>query len=185
MLNRLLSLHDRLADALSVTAPGLLPLIARAAFAAVLLVYFWASALTKFGPGITGLILPSQGAYIQIFPRAVEAAGYDIGQLGLYHWAVVLAGTWAEVILPFLLLIGLATRLAAFGMIGFVVVQSVTDVIGHGVGGATLGAWFDRASDALILDQRTLWIVVLMIPATMGGGWLSVDRWLRARRAKS
>ncbi|QYK43137.1 MAG: DoxX family membrane protein [Paracoccaceae bacterium] len=184
-MNRLLSLHDRIADHADKAAPGLLPLIARAAFAAVLLMYFWASAVTKVGPGIAGLFVPSQGAYIQIFPRAVEAAGYDISQLGAFHWLVVLAGTWAEFILPLLVVIGLATRLAALGMIGFVLVQSATDVIGHGVGGETLGAWFDRASDALILDQRTLWIVVLAIPLAMGGGWLSADGWLRAKRTAS
>jgi putative oxidoreductase len=178
-MNRLLALHDRTADALTGLAPGLLPLMARATFAAVLLTYFWASAVTKLGPGLTGLFLPSQGAYIQIFPRAVEAAGYDISQLGLYHWAVVLAGTWAEFILPLLILIGLATRLAALGMIGFVIVQSLTDIIGHGIAGDSLGYWFDRAPDSVILDQRTLWVVVLMIPLTMGGGWLSLDRLLR------
>lgn len=180
-MKRLLTLHDRAAGILSDLAPGLLPLLARLAFAAVLLVYFWSSAATKIGPGIAGLILPSQGAYIQIFPRAVEAAGYDIGQLGLFHWAVVLAGTWAEVILPGLILLGLATRLAALGMIGFVVVQSLTDIIGHGVVGADLGRWFDAVPDAVVLDQRTLWVVVLFIPLTMGGGWLSVDGALRRR----
>lgn len=178
-MNRLLALHDHAGNALSALAPGLLPLLARATFAAVLLVYFWASAVTKLGPGLSGLFLPSQGAYIQIFPRAVEAAGYDISQLGVYHWAVVVAGTWAEFILPLLILIGLATRLASLGMIGFVIVQSLTDIIGHGVAGASLGLWFDRASDSLVLDQRTLWVVVLMIPLTMGGGWLSLDRLLR------
>jgi putative oxidoreductase len=178
-MNRLLALHDRAADALSDLAPGLLPLLARATFAAVLLTYFWASAFTKLGPGLSGLILPAQGAYIQIFPRAVEAAGYDISQLGLYHWAVVLAGTWAEFVLPFLILIGLATRLAALGMIGFVIVQSLTDILGHGVAGDTLGRWFDRAPDSVVLDQRTLWVVVLLVPLTMGGGWLSLDRLLR------
>lgn len=184
-MNRLLALHDRLADTMSGLAPGLLPLIARATFAAVLLVYFWASAVTKLGPGLSGLVLPSQGAYIQIFPRAVEAAGYDISQLGLYHWAVVLAGTWAEFVLPLLIVIGLATRLASLGMIGFVIVQSVTDILGHGVSGASLGLWFDRASDSLLMDQRTLWIVVLLVPMTMGGGWLSLDAVLRRRAQAS
>lgn len=181
-MTRLISWHDALADRLAAVAPGLLPLLARAAFAAVLLVYFWASGVTKLGAGLGGIFLPSQGAYIQIFPRAVEAAGYDISQLGTYHWAVVLGGTWAEFVLPFLVVIGLATRLASLGMIGFVVVQSLTDLLGHGVDATTIGAWFDRASDGLILDQRTLWIVVLMIPLTMGGGWLSADAALRKRR---
>ncbi|MFN4157474.1 MAG: DoxX family protein [Gemmobacter sp.] len=180
-MKRLVLLHDQIADRLSELAPGLMPLLARLIFAAVLLMYFWASAVTKVGPGVTGLFLPSQGAYVQIFPRAVAAAGYDISQLGLFHWAVVVAGTWAEFILPLLIVIGLATRLAALGMIGFVVVQSVTDIVGHSVNSATLGRWFDRVSDALILDQRTLWVAVLLILVTMGGGWLSADGVLRRR----
>jgi putative oxidoreductase len=181
-MKRLLFLHDRLADGATALAPGALPLIARAVFAGVLLVYFWASAVTKLGPGPLGFLFPSQGAYIQIFPRAVEAAGYDIAQLGPFHWAVVLAGTWAEFLLPLLLVIGLASRLAAAGMIGFVLVQSATDILGHNVGGDTLGAWFDRASDAPVLDQRALWVALLAVPLLLGGGWLSADAALRARR---
>jgi putative oxidoreductase len=72
--------------------------------------------------------------------------------------------------------LGLATRLAALGMIGFVVVMSLTDVYGHGVAGADLGAWFDGAPGALILDQRALWIVLLAVPLLLGPGALSLDR---------
>jgi putative oxidoreductase len=42
--------------------------------------------------------------------------------MSIFHWAVVVAGTLAEFILPLLIVIGLFTRLAAFGMIGFVIV---------------------------------------------------------------
>jgi putative oxidoreductase len=85
-------------------------------FGAVLLQYYWASAGTK----LDGFLSPSDGGYIQIFPKAVEAAGYDTSQLGVFHWVVVMAGTYAEYILPLLIIIGLLTRLAAIGMIGFV-----------------------------------------------------------------
>ena len=55
-----------------------------------------------------------------------------------------MAGTYAEyILLP--IIIGFLTRLAAIGMIGFVVVQSIVDITGHGVGGADLGTWFDKA----------------------------------------
>ncbi|MEC9105188.1 MAG: hypothetical protein VX878_15360, partial [Pseudomonadota bacterium] len=84
----------------------LLPLLARFTFAAVLLPYFWASAVTKMGSGIFGLLSPSVGAYAQIFPRAMEAAGYDPSNLGVFHWAVVVAGMWAEFILPALVVLG-------------------------------------------------------------------------------
>jgi putative oxidoreductase len=178
-MNPLIALHDRLARALSALAPEALPLLARLVFAGVLAGYFWASARTKLGEGIAGLIVPSDGAYAQIFPRAFEAAGYDSAALGLWHQAVVVAGIWAEFILPLLIILGLLTRLAALGMIGFVLVQSLTDLVGHGADAATLGRWFDRASDSLILDQRALWVVVLLILATMGGGRLSLDALFR------
>lgn len=155
----------------------LLPLLARLTFAAVLLRYFWSSALTK----LDGPFSPSFNAYAQIFPRQMEAASYDISGFGLWHWLVIMAGSSAELILPLLILIGLATRLAALGMIGFVIVQSLTDVIGHGVGAATLGALFDRASDGVILDQRALWMLLFVTLVGLGGGWLSLDRLILRR----
>lgn len=159
---------DRLGD-------SLLPVLARATLAAVLLAYFWASGLTKF----EGPFTLSLGAYAQIFPRAMEAAGYDPGQMGLWRTAIALAGSWAEMVLPALIVLGLATRAAAFGMIGFVLVQSLTDVIGHAAGPQTIGAWFDRASDGLILDQRALWVFLLIVLVAKGAGPLSLDRlWL-------
>ena len=163
---------------------GLLPLASRAVFAAVLLVYFWASALTKLGDGVWGVLHPSTGAYAQIFPKAIEAAGYDASQLSLFHHAVVLAGTWAEFILPALVVLGLLTRLASLGMIGFIAVQSLTDLFGHGgiAHAETLGAWFDRAPDAVILDQRALWLLPLLVLVLRGGGAVSLDRLLFARR---
>ena len=163
----------------------LLPLLARLIFAGVLLVYFWASGLTKLGEGPLGLFSPSSGAYAQIFPRAFEAVGYDTDQLGLFHRLVVLAGTLAEFLLPLLIVIGLATRLAALGMIGFVVVQSLTDLFGHGGINhpETLGAWFDRAPDGVILDQRAFWVFLLLVLVIRGAGPLSLDRLLRPLRS--
>ncbi len=178
----MIALHDRLATALSRLAPVAIPTLGRAAFAAVLLIYFWNSARTKIGDGIFGIFRPSDGAYIQIFPKAVEAAGYDVSQLGLFHWAVVTAGTWAELLLPLLLLTGLFTRLAALGMIGFVLVQSATDILGHGVAGDDLGRWFDANSASLIMDQRTLWVFLLTTLVLTGAGPLSLDRILARRR---
>ena len=172
----MISLYKLGADRLDAVSVALLPLAARLVFSAVLLFYFWASATTKLGPGLTGFLTPSDGAYIQIFPKTTEAFGYDFSQFGLFHWMVVTAGTWAEFVLPLLIILGLFTRLAALGMIGFVVVQSIVDVYGHGVAGDTLGAVFDRASDALIWDQRLLWVFVLLVLVLKGGGALSMDR---------
>ncbi len=172
------TLQSRIAPTLDRGGDLLLPTLARLIFAATLAGYFWSSALTKLGDGVLGLVQPSVGAYAQIFPRAMEAAGYDTSQLGVFHWAVVVAGTWAEFILPALIIIGLFTRLASLGMIGFVVVQSLTDLYGHGSIGdpAVLGAWFDRDAASLILDQRSLWLILLAVPIFKGAGPLSLDR---------
>ena len=68
-MTQMLTLYNRVANGLDRLAPHLLPLIARLAFAAVLLFYFWASATTKLGPGLFGFLMPSDGAYIQFFPK--------------------------------------------------------------------------------------------------------------------
>lgn len=169
----------RLAAALAARldrADWLLPTLARLAFAAVLFGYFWASALTKFDGGPFS---PSVGAFAQIFPRALEAAGYDPSALGPGARLIVLLGGWAEIALPLLIVAGLFTRLAALGMIGFVLVQSLTDVFGHHATPETLGMLFDRIPDAAILDQRLLWGVLLAILVLKGGGPLALDRLLR------
>lgn len=157
---------------------SLLPLAARLVFAGVLLTYFWASAATKLDSFPFGLSL---GAYAQIFPRVFEAAGYNASEMGLFHRLVILMGTYAEYILPLLIVLGLFTRLAALGMIGFVVVQSATDIWGHKAGAATIGAWFDRDSASLIADQRSLWILLFLILVLRGAGPLSLDSLARRR----
>jgi putative oxidoreductase len=176
-MNRLLSLLDRLGVLANRQADRLLPSAARLVFAGVLIGYFWASAGTK----LDGVFTPSVGAYAQIFPKAFEAAGYDIARMGLWQRLVVLAGAWSEYVLPLLIVLGLFTRLAALGMAGFIIVQSLTDIWGHG---AAAGAWFDRASDALILDQRALWMLLFLVLILKGGGPLSVDRLLRGRLSR-
>jgi len=157
-----------------------LPILARLTFAAVLLMYYWNSGLTKLGDGLFGVLSPSLGAYAQIFPKAMENVGFDVSRLGVFHWAVVTAGTIAEFVLPLLIVVGLLTRLAALGMIGFIVMQSLTDLYGHGgiAHEGTLGAWFDRLPDALILDQRAFWVLCLLIMVFKGAGMFSVDRGL-------
>ncbi len=171
---------DRMIAPVNRAGDTVLPLLARFVFAAVLLMYFWNSGLTKLGDGLLGFLSPSSGAYVQIFPKAMEAVGYDTSQLTLFHWAVVVGGTVAEFVLPLLIIVGLLTRLAAFGMIGFIVVQSLTDLFGHGgiAHDGTLGAWFDRMPDALILDQRAFWVLALLILVFKGAGALSIDRLL-------
>lgn len=168
-------------------ADGFLSTMARVLFAALFLMYFWVSGLTKLGDGVMGIFSPSVGAYAQIFPRAMEAAGYDTSQLSPFHTLVVLAGTWAEFVLPLMIVIGLLTRLAALGMIGFVTVQTLTDLYGHGAinEAGTLGAWFDKAPDSVILDQRALWVFLLATLVIKGAGPLSLDRVLLRNAASA
>ena len=181
-MKQVIALHHRVFSAIETACGGwLLPSLARFTFAATLLIYFWNSAMLKIGDGILGLFHPTLGAYAQIFPKAMEAAGYNTDNLTDLHWAVVVAGTTAEIVLPLLIVFGLFTRLAAIGMAGFVVVQSLTDLYGHGGIDQpdTVGAWFDIASGSVILDQRLFWMLLLAILMTRGAGPLSVDRLLR------
>lgn len=180
-MTKLLTRMNQLASPLQ-RLDVVLPDLARLSFAAVLLNYYWASGLTKLGDGIFGFLSPSVGAYAQIFPKQMEAVLYDTSQLGVFHWAVVVAGTWAEFLLPVLLVLGLLTRYAAVGMIGFIMVQTLTDLFGHGVieHAATVGKLFDRLPDAPILDQRLLWVFLLITLVIKGGGLLSLDRVLRS-----
>lgn len=181
-MHKLASLHDLLFGKLQhLLEPWFLPTLARFTFAATLLIYFWNSAWLKLGTGVFGFLSPSSGAYVQIFPKAMEAAGYDTSQLSVFHWAVVTAGTWAEFLLPLLITIGLLTRLSSLAMIAFVAVQSLTDLYGHGgiSHPETLGAWFDRFPDGVILDQRLFWITILLLLVIKGGGPLSLDHILK------
>ena len=156
----------------------LLPTLARLVFAGTLLLYFWKSAATKLGDGALGFLNPSLGAYAQIFPKAMEAAGYDPAQLSILHKLIVIAGTWGEFLLPLMIVVGLLTRIAALGMIAFVFVQSFVDVTGHGVGGKDLGAWFDSASGSLVIDQRSFWMFLFIVILLKGAGPFSLDRFL-------
>jgi len=179
-MQALVTIHARIFGALEThVAPVLLPTLARLLFVAALFGYYWTSGLTKIGDGAFGVLRLDTGAYIQILPRAFDAVGYDPSALGLLPRLVVLVGTWAEFALPVLLLIGLFTRLAALGMVGFVAVQTWVDVMGHGAG---LGALFDRHADGLI-DTRAFWLFPLVVLVLMGAGPLSVDRRLARRHA--
>lgn len=158
---------------------GLLGLILRLTFLAVVALFFWNSAMAKLGEGITGLWTPSVGAYAAMLPKAMEAVGYDASQLGLGAKLFVIAGTWGEFLIPALVVVGLFARASAIAMIVFIVVMSYVDVTGHGVDATALGALFDRIPDAKILDQRVLWSALLLGLVATGGGWLSVDGLLK------
>ena len=184
-LDLLTSLHRRVFGALERLGDSwLLGLIARFAFAAVLWSYFLNSAKTKVGDGLTGFFSISPGAYYQIALPAVEAAGGDVDAVSFLPWGlIVFMGTYAEFILPLLIVIGLFSRLAAVGMIGFIAVQTFVDITVHQIGAESIGAWFDRFPDSIIADQRLLWIVPLTVIILKGPGLLSVDAWLTRSRS--
>lgn len=183
MIQPLVRLHGRVFDGLARACNGWLPgLLARFVFAAVLLVYFLNSAMTKFEGGPFTI---ADAAYFQIVPSVVEAAGYDASQVAFFPWGlIVYLGTYAEVILPILIVVGLLTRIAALGMICFVVVQSYVDIAFHGADEATIGAWFDNLSNAVILDQRALWVFLMIYLVLYGAGRLSLDSLFAGRMTR-
>ncbi|RLK10152.1 DoxX family membrane protein [Ruegeria conchae] len=172
-MTALISTYNDTMDKVANTSGWLTPTLARVVFIAVLFVYYWNSATLKIDGSIFS---PSAGAFGQIFPKAAEAVLYDVSQMTFFQRIVIFFGTVAEFVLPVLLLVGLLTRLAALGMIGFVWVQTLTDVTGHGV---KLGGLFDNA--ITLMDQRVMWTFLLLVIVINGAGPLSLDRLLRLK----
>lgn len=170
-MTALASLHNAIFQPISRNGDMLTPTLARLVFAAVLLIYYWNSAGLKLDGG---LFSPSAGAFGQIFPKAAEAALYDVTQLTVVQRLIIILGTWAEYILPALIVLGLFTRLAALGTIGFILVQTIVDVAGHGV---ALGSLFDAGQG--LIDERLMWIFLLLVLVIRGAGPLSLDRMLK------
>lgn len=165
-----------------LTGHWLPSLFARFAFASVLGLYFWSSFLTKIGPGPFGFLNISDGAYYQILPSIIDAAGNDVANVSFFPWTIIVTlGTYAEFLLPVLIVLGLFTRLASAGMIGFIAVQSFVDVAFHDIGAEATGALFDRFPDAVILDQRLMWLVPLVFLIVKGAGAVSLDNLLSKR----
>ncbi|SEB46462.1 putative oxidoreductase [Nitratireductor aquibiodomus] len=181
------ALHARVFSTVERMLDGwFLGFAARFSFFAVLYFYFLNSARTKVGDGFFGFFHVADGAYYQIALPAVEAAGGNVSAVSFIPWGfVVWMGTYSEFVLPLLIVIGLFTRIAALGMIGFVLVQSYVDIAVHNVGSETAGAWFDRFSDGLIWDQRTLWVFLLLYLVVKGAGLISLDALLSRRRTIS
>ena len=89
-----------------------------------------------------------------------------------------MVGSYGELILPCLIIVGLATRAAALGMLAFILVMSLVDVTGHGV---PLGGLLDGDPSSIVPDQRLFWSMPLLVLVFMGGGRLSLDHVLFAR----
>ena len=177
MLSAAIDIYGRITRGLdSLFDAWLLGLLARFVFLAVLFVYFINSALTKVGDGVLGFFTIDDAAYFQILPAVVERFGYDASQVPVFPYGlIVFFGTYSEFLLPVLIVLGLLTRIAALGMIVFVFVQSYVDIVFHKADAATIGAWFDNVSNSAILDQRTLWVFLLLYLVLRGPGLISLD----------
>ncbi|MGX1307152.1 putative oxidoreductase [Amorphus suaedae] len=173
----LMRLHASAFNALDRILGGwFLGLAARFVFAAVLFLYFFRSALTKVGDGVLGFFQVSVGAYAQILPKLMEEVSYNTSAIPVFpDKLIVYLGTYAEFVLPILIVVGLFTRLASVGMIAFIAVMTYTDINGHDVGAETVGSLFSRDPSSLIADQRTLWVFVLLVLVLKGPGFLSLD----------
>jgi putative oxidoreductase len=184
-MTALIRLHDAVFSRLQRALEGwALGLLARLVFAGTLLVYYWHSATTKVGEGVTGFFRIQDGAYWQMLGEPLVAEyNYDAGALPFFPYDLIVGfGTYAEFLLPLLIVLGLATRLASLGMIGFILVQSYVDITVHAADATTIGAWFDRFPDAAILDQRAFWIFGLTYLAVRGAGAVSLESLLAPRQ---
>ena len=178
------NIHDGFFGSILRFTESWLPgLFARFVFLAVLFNYFFHSAKTKVGELPAGFFTIQDAAYFQIIPPVVERFGYDASQVPFWPYKlIVYAGTYAEFILPVLLLLGLLTRISAVGMIIFIAVQTYVDIAIHKVDEKTIGEWFDRLADAAIMDQRMLWLFLFFYLAIYGAGKLSLDYFITRER---
>lgn len=161
----------------SITNGWFLSTAARFSFLAVIFFYYINSANTKVGEGFLGFFDLQFGAYIQILSEAgMVAYDFEVANVPFLQKCIVYFGTYSEFLLPTLIVIGLFTRLAALAMIGFIIVQSYVDITAHGIDATTRGAWFDNDSASLVMDQRTLWVFLLLVLVVKGPGFLSLDK---------
>ncbi|MDD9909470.1 MAG: DoxX family protein [Ahrensia sp.] len=179
----LLGIYDGLVISVTTALEGWFTgLAARFAFASVIAVYYLNSAWSGMNGSLIGLFNVGDGTYAAALPARMEEVVYDPSMLTTFEHLFVHAGVWAEFFLPILIIVGLFTRIAAVGMIVVVIVQSWVDVFGHGLEGKSIGAMFDRLPDAIIFDQRLLWVFLLGILALHGAGKVSLDYVLKHRK---
>ncbi|MGH1353341.1 MAG: DoxX family protein [Methyloligellaceae bacterium] len=178
------NLHNRVFSGVQSLTQGWFPgLFARISFSSVLLYYFWNSACTKVEGGcfqlgmflIPNSIEASSGSYSQIIPPIAEHYGYDASAIPFYWKTIVYMGTFAEFILPLMLLLGLFTRLSSLALVGFIAVMTFVDINFHGADAQTIGAFFDKVHDSAISDQRVLWLMPLIALIITGPGKVSLD----------
>ncbi|MGF1445992.1 MAG: DoxX family protein [Pikeienuella sp.] len=111
----------------------LLGLAARAVFAGTLFVYFYNSFLTKVDAANGDYFTVRDSAFIQIYgDKVFEAVQYDFSSLAFWPWGfIVYLGTYAEIVLPVLIILGFMTRIASLGMLIFIGVMTYKDITGE------------------------------------------------------
>jgi putative oxidoreductase len=154
------ALVDRVHQALARTPQGLVSLLARVALAAV----FWRSGQTK----VEGLAIDLvEGRFELGWPRlAPQAVDLFRDEYRLPLLVPETAATLAalgEHVLPLLLLLGLATRLSALGLLAMTAVIQLL---------VYPGAW----------PTHGVWAAALLGLLRHGGGGFSLDAWLARRR---
>jgi putative oxidoreductase len=162
----------------AMLASWLPALFARLAFGVVLAGYYWQSALGRFAEGLAAPLRLNEAAYAEVLPLVAQAHAAVGDPVPTLPWALVVAlVSWAEIILPGLILVGLATRVAALAMVLVVLAGGVTQRLQAGVSPlpGALGGLFD-ADPSGFLDQRLLWLVPLMALMIRGAGQVSLDR---------
>ncbi len=130
-----------------------LGLFARAVFAGTLFVYFYNSFLTKVDAEAGNYFALAGGgsnALVQIYgDRVAEAVGYDFSAIAMWPWgALVYLGTYAEIVLPVLIILGFMTRIASLGMIIFVGVMTYKDITGEIVPPSVILPGYEATADA-------------------------------------
>jgi len=177
MITALKSLYTGIFGAIERLTEGwFMGLATRLVFSSALMMFFLNSAATKVGSGFPASLIPTVNAYAQMLPPVAEQYGYNADKIPFFPYAlIVYGGTYAEFILPVLILIGLFTRAASVAMIGFIAVMTYVDINFHGADAKTIGAVFDRVQDSIISDQRLLWCVPLVYLIIKGPGLISAD----------
>lgn len=156
------NLHQ-LHQALSRVPQGAVALLGRVAIAAV----FWRSGQTK----IEGLAIDlAEGRFElgwpRLAPQAVDLFRDEYRLPLLAPETFVVLAAWGEHVLPLALLLGLATRLSALGLLGMTAVIQLL---------VYPGAW----------PTHGVWAAVLLGLVAQGGGPWSVDHWLARRFGRS
>ena len=148
-MQTLLDRYDRLTAWLASRLPeGLALLLTRVALAGI----FWRSGRSKV----------EEGTLLSIGEQAYFLFEYEYTGLPIPPAIATPMATWAEHLLPILLVLGLFTRLSALGLLAMTLVIQLF---------VYPGAW----------PTHGVWAAVLIYLMAHGPGWCSMDHFIAAR----